>query len=815
MQIKNISIVGKNRCTGCGSCLNSCPVSAIHMEYDEEGFLFPVIDSEKCISCGKCFSACPEIEFEKTEAFRNKQRTCYAVMASDEIRWNSSSGGMFTLLADYVLERGGIVFGAAYESDFSSVHHIGIENENQLNLLRSSKYVQSDTQNTYSEVKKALKANRMVLYTGCPCQIAGLYRFLGEDPENLITADIICHAANSTFAYRSYLSEISNGKTITDVDFRKKENYGWITNVNVYFSDGSSYIEHPDKTKAEWYIGFLRGIINRPCCPTCHYTKLSRMGDFTLGDFWKVTDINKSWHDGKGTSLVFVNSEKAGSVFSAVQPKMKLCERTEITEEFAKKANGQLVRPTKEHPGRETFFRLLPKEGYHKALQAALAVVPPEPQKPKTASASSGSIKEAASKTGKEKKVRTGITPRLAPLDHYDVGLTGYWWSSNYGSVATYYALYKLIEEMGYSVILIDRWEKENHPDGLDVFSRKFMESHLNTSASTAWYEMPRFSDLCDTFVIGSDQVWSPGAITAYQYMFFLDFVRPEKRKIAYAASFGENFNVTEDKLAPAEYYISQFNKLSVREFQAVDICREKFHKDAEWVMDPVFVIDRHYWDDLAAQAQRTEKDILGEIPEQGFMLSYLLNPSEEKKQILQEASEALGLPLINILHGKAHSFEKNRKILDLPNTPQDVTEEEWLYFIKNAKYVITDSHHGAALSIIFNRQFICCSDKKWGGSRFESLFGLLGLKSRLSITAEDIRMNNLLGKEIDYEKVNRILEERCAFSKQWLTQALKEEEPGEEQEQASASNKCYMTQKLTQILKRVRDKIKKSGQQD
>ena len=196
-------------------------------------------------------------------------------------------------------------------------------------------------------------------------------------------------------------------------------------------------------------------------------------------------------------------------------------------------------------------------------------------------------------------------------------------------------------------------------------------------------------------------------------------------------------------------------------------------------------------------------------------MLSYLLNPSEEKKQILQEASEALGLPLINILHGKAHSFEKNRKILDLPNTPQDVTEEEWLYFIKNAKYVITDSHHGAALSIIFNRQFICCSDKKWGGSRFESLFGLLGLKSRLSITAEDIRMNNLLGKEIDYEKVNRILEERCAFSKQWLTQALKEEEPGEEQEQASASNKCYMTQKLTQILKRVRDKIKKSGQQD
>lgn len=753
MESKTIAIVKENRCTGCGACCNICPVQAISMQYNKDGFLFPIIDERKCIHCGKCCQCCPEVDFDKTESFRHPLGECYAVMASDEVRWVSSSGGMFTLLANYVLGQGGIVFGAAYADDCMSVHHIGVESMDQLGRLRSSKYVQSGTEDTYRRVREALKENRRVLFTGCPCQIAGLYRYLGKDDDNLITADLICHAANSTTAYQSFLREIAKGREVTEVDFRKKENYGWITNVNIYFKDGTSYIEDPDKTKAAWYIGFLGGVINRRCCAICHYTQLKRMGDFTLGDFWKVSQLNPEWHDGKGTSLVLVNSEKAAKVLEQVKPDMKLCARAQIDEQFARKANGQLVRPTKQHPGRRVFFDMLPKVGYHKALKEAMAAFPAEK-------------KEAAKPAAAAQK-----EIKLAPKPHYDVGITGYWWSSNYGSVATYYALYKLIEQMGKSVILIDRPEKEKHGDGLDVFSRVFMETHLNTTESLKWDQLEAFNSLCDTYVIGSDQVWAPGAITAYQYFFFLDFIRPDKRKVAYAASFGEHFEVDAERQRLAKKYIGQFSDISVREFQAVDICRRKFGQEATWVMDPVFLLDRSEWDHLASQAKRSVTDVLG--AHKDYILTYILNPSEEKRNMILEAERHLGLPTINILHGKAHSFEKNNKIMQLPNTLQDVSEEEWLYYIKNARYVITDSHHGSALAIIYNKQFICCSDKKWGQARYESLFGLLGIKARQSITVRDMLDRKLLSSHIDYEQVNSILSERREQSYTWLLNAI------------------------------------------
>ncbi len=777
MEYTTIKSVSDERCTGCGACNNICPSNAITMEYNDEGFIYPCINENICVHCGACFAACPEMDFEKTECYRHARGKSYAVMASDDIRWMSSSGGMFTLLANYVLNLKGIVFGAAYSDDCMSVVHIGIDSKNELYKLRSSKYVQSDIGKTYSQVKDALLNNKKVLFTGCPCQIAGLYRYLGSDDNNLITADLVCHAANSTSAYRSFVAEIAQGRKIKEVDFRKKEHYGWITNVNIYFEDGSKYIENPDKSKAEWYIGFLRGIINRKCCYSCHYTQLKRMGDFTLGDFWKVSQLNKDWNDTKGTSLVLVNTPKGNYIFDILTSEMKLCAEAQFDEEFARKANGQLVRPTKQHQGRKIFFESLKKKGFHNALQDALKI---------------------STSTPSDTKVKL---PKVNPsTPQYDIGLTGYWWSTNYGSVATYYALYRILESMGFSVILLDRPEKEKHKDGLDVFSRKFMERRVNISKSLGWDKLDEFNDLCKTFMIGSDQVWSPGAITAYKYFFFLDFIHDHK-KIAYAASFGEHFNVEEDKLQAAQKYIKQFEKISVRERQAVDICWEKFEKKADWVMDPVFLLDRLEWEELARKSKRTEKDILGK--ESDYILSYILDPSEEKRNILLEVSSHLNLPLINILHGKAHSFEKNNKILNLPNTVENVEEEEWLYFFKNAKYIITDSQHGSIFSIIFNKDFICCSDKQWGRSRYESLFGLLELKDRWRVTVKDIFENDLLQKKIDYKKVNAILGERVTYSKSWLADALQadianapEEKALEDAEKYFADGDSAMRQK-------------------
>ena len=747
MKDLTISEVPEKACTGCGACNNSCPVAAITMKYNDEGFLFPVIDEKLCIHCGRCYDCCPEIDYEKTETLFHEQGEVYAVMADDDIRALSTSGGMFTLVAEYVLERNGIVFGASNDTENICVKHIGIRSIDDLDKLRRSKYVQSAIGDTFSEAKEALEKGQPVFFTGCPCQIAGLHRFLGRDYDDLITADIVCHGANSTYAYLSYLHEKTDGRItdISDVNFRKKDPHGWNTNLDITFKDNTHYIETPDQTREDWGKAFLKGVMTRLCCSNCHYTKLQRVADLTLGDFWKVTQINAEWHDRKGTSLVFVNSDRGAEVFEAVRVRMKLCEKTSISHEFARKANGQLVRPTKSHPGRKAFFGKLQEEGFRKALDAALG--------------------EGSGKT----KVKTEVA-----VKKYDIGLTGYWWSTNYGSVATYYALYKVLKEMGLSVILLDRPEKEKHVDGLDVFSRRFFTRHkVNVSESMDWDKLGELNRLSDTFLLGSDQVWGPGAIKGYKFFFFFDFVEKEKKKIAYAASFGEHFNVVEEHVTKAKNYIKLFDDISVREIQAVDICKENFGITPEWVIDPIFLVGSKEFERISKQSKKNISDIVGD---KDYIFVYILNPSEEKRKIILDLSERMGMPIICVLHGKAHSFEKNNAQMQLPNTVKDVEEEDWLHFCKNSKFVITDSYHGSAISIIFNKQFINCSNKKWGQSRYVSLFNLLGIMERQSLTLEDILGRDLINKKIDYDSVNKIIDKEVLRSKFWLRAAIKGE---------------------------------------
>ena len=359
----------------------------------------------------------------------------------------------------------------------------------------------------------------------------------------------------------------------------------------------------------------------------------------------------------------------------------------------------------------------------------------------------------------------------LEDKNSYDVGIVGYWWSTNYGSVATYYALYKEIEEAGLRPVLIDRPESVSTGEGTNVFSRHFMQQYATVSPSYSWSETERYNELCDTFIVGSDQVWTATAIKGSHYFFFLDFASDEKKKLAYAASFGETFTVNQEMQQTVSRHLKRFDGISVREFQAVDICRDQLDVTAEWVMDPVFLPDKKHWSALADKAKRKVADILGK--DQKYLLAYILNPSDEKREIVLATAKQTGLPIICILDGRKGTFDSNNDQFAMEHTIENAAEEEWLYFFEHADYIVTDSQHGSAFSILWNKQFICCSDKKWGQSRFVSLFGLLGLKDRQQVTLQAVQETNLWEKPIDYEAVNPILDVRVKASKEWLKAVL------------------------------------------
>ena len=318
-----IKITNKQNCSGCHACSNICPVGCISMLTDNEGFVYPKVDTEKCINCNKCIKVCniinPIISTNTPQAY-----ACYN--KNEDIRQNSSSGGIFTLIAEYVLDLNGVVFGAAFDNDFS-VRHIEITEKHQLSKLRGSKYVQSIIGDTYKCAKKYLDLGRLVLFTGTPCQIDGLIKFLnGKTYNNLFTQDIICHGVPSPKVWNSYIKyfESKCDKEIKNIYFRNKDN-GWKNfNVKIEFENNKSHIR--DFKKDYFMKGFLSNLYLRPSCYNCHSKSLNRNSDITLADFWGIDNILPDMNDNKGTSLIFINTEKGRYLFNNISEKLKFCD---------------------------------------------------------------------------------------------------------------------------------------------------------------------------------------------------------------------------------------------------------------------------------------------------------------------------------------------------------------------------------------------------------------------------------------------------------------------------------------------------------
>lgn len=355
--------IAKQDCCGCHACASVCPKQCISMEQDAEGFLYPKADEALCVKCGMCEAVCPVLNPVRSD--ENVTPAAYAALhTDDQIRAESSSGGVFSALAQEVLDRKGIVFGAAWTEDFRQVRHIAVESEAELSSLRGSKYLQSEMWDCYARVRSALKEGRAVLFSGTPCQVEGLHTFLGREYENLLLVDIVCHGVPAPAVWQRYLSQCSEtaGAGIRSVSFRDKQT-GWKQyKVKLFWENGAYQVR--SLRKDPFMQAFLGNACLRPSCHNCRFKKVSRVSDLTLADFWGIEDVCPEMDDDRGTSLVLVHSEKGGRMLESVKLQIR-----QVTLEEALKANPSAVSASPAHPNREAFLAALDTMPFEAAVK--------------------------------------------------------------------------------------------------------------------------------------------------------------------------------------------------------------------------------------------------------------------------------------------------------------------------------------------------------------------------------------------------------------------------------------------------------------
>lgn len=347
----NIEILNKKMCTGCRMCEQICPVKAIKMEENKEGFIEPIVDKKTCIKCGLCAKRCPQLN----SIIDNNSKIIDVYAAKNkniEEQKTSSSGGIFSVLAKFVLNKNGKVYGCTL-NDQLDIMHIGISKQEELSKIKGSKYVQSNTENTFNEVKEDLKNDKLVLYSGTPCQIAGLKAFLGKEYSNLITVDLVCHGVPSPKLFKAYLKwlEKKNKSKIKTYEFRNKEKNAWGLTAKIVFENGK--VKHIKAETDPYYKTFLDSKTYREVCYNCKYANESRVGDITLADYWGIEKEHPNFYDENGVSALLINTLKGKGIFEQLKENIDI-ERSTI-EKVANK-NGNLKYSSKRSTVRDKAY---------------------------------------------------------------------------------------------------------------------------------------------------------------------------------------------------------------------------------------------------------------------------------------------------------------------------------------------------------------------------------------------------------------------------------------------------------------------------
>ena len=754
---------GQN-CIGCFACYSTCPQKAISMVEDDEGFLVPNINQNKCSNCGICESVCP-LNFKNTE--RKPLAVFAAKHSNEETKLLSSSGGMFSAFAERIIAANGVIFGAKFNENMEVVHGF-TETIEGLADFRGSKYVQSKIGDTYLKAKDFLDCGRKVLFTGTPCQTAGLKSFLQKDYENLLTIDLICFGVPSPKLWKEYLeSIISKYKDkipdlkVTKAFFRNKRN-GW-EKYNFSLCVYSEYLNKEIELFSDFISGnkflqyFLKGLTLRNSCYNCQFRSLKSGSDLTIGDFWGIKNVLPDFYDQNGVSLVLLNSEKGKSFFNAVS---SIISQETVYEKVLQ--YNQMIEKNADKPER--------RRDFYKNTDNRFLL--------KNDSCNFNPLK-------------TGV---LAPP-----------WQDNYGTILQEYALVEILKQLGHSPVFVSREYSSRYfrislKTRIRAFLRQFVKKMiLFRGDSLAYISLKKsilanqlyikkrntfrcFDDFIDkkiypktkvaatsedletntkdlnVIIVGSDQVWAPEASREKIYDYFCEFLRDSSIKaIAYAPSFGfDNWRYTREQTSRCRDLLKKFESVSVREADGVNKCQKYFNRQATHVLDPTMLLTKDFY-------EKNFVDVETENDNDGFVFSYILDESEERNTIINKISKLL---------------KKETKILNYSGSIKNglllPKMETWLSNFSRSDFIFTDSFHGTALSIVFNRPFVTFFNKKRGNARFLSLLETFNLKDRLITSASELTEEKILAP-IDWNKVNIILELERDKSLNFLKNSLAE----------------------------------------
>lgn len=367
----NISSLGYLDCCGCRACGDGCPVGCISFEKDKEGFFYPIVDETACIHCGKCVRICPEFNPQHNET---PDKVIAAYAESEEARRQGSSGGLFGVIATYIIKQGGKVWGAAFDGDLKLRHTCATKLE-ELKPLMRSKYLQSDSSGCYAAIADDLKKNILTLFVGTPCQCNALRNFIGKECEHLNLIDLICHGVPSQDLFDRSIKWLEDKKGIKVIGFSFRSKYKGALHPQAF---SYSYVKNGKMGQVNglhyqfpFYFGFQKYITLRPACYRCKWACTQRAGDITLGDFWGVEKLNEGLDSKTGISEVIVNTAKGHKLIHSIAADSLIWTQEFAFEQVAD-SNGCLQSPTPLKAEREALFNCLENEPFDDAVKKHL-----------------------------------------------------------------------------------------------------------------------------------------------------------------------------------------------------------------------------------------------------------------------------------------------------------------------------------------------------------------------------------------------------------------------------------------------------------